>query len=421
MTAPLIDPARLHALMEAFVIHGGTPDGGMHRLTLSSEDAAARDHLASWMNAHGLQVTIDAIGNMFGLLAWAGPDAPVVMTGSHLDSQPNGGRYDGTYGVLAACEALEAVRACVEAEGVVPLCNLALVNWTNEEGARFQPSLLGSAVYAGLMELPDALGRSDGDGTTVADALAAIGYAGSGAFPHPQAYVELHVECASVLEQAGERFGAITRHWGAIKYRLAFVGRQAHTGPTPMAERHDALLGAAHLIAAIGALPSGAHGTLHTSVGRLEVRPNSPNVVPGEAVLFLELRSPDQEVLDWAEREMLARAAASADAAQVTHEVRFIDRRKVGFFDDGLVALATEEAHGLDVTTLRLDTIAAHDAICMIPVCPSIVLNVPSVGGVCHHPSEFTSVEDLDLGADLLARMLLRLCRDGLAAIGQAA
>jgi N-carbamoyl-L-amino-acid hydrolase len=417
----LIDAARLHALMADFLPHGGTADGGMHRLTLSAEDGAARDHLAAWMSGRGLALTVDAMGNMMGLLDWAGPDAPVVMTGSHLDSQPRGGRFDGAYGVLAACEAVEAVRLQFQASGAKPRCNLAIVNWTNEEGARFQPSLLGSSVYAGLLAKEDALGRRDGAGVTVAEALDAIGYAGHGRFPHPQAYVELHVECGAVLESAGARFGAIIRHWGAVKYRLAFIGRQAHTGPTPMAERQDALLGAAHLITAIGALPGRAEGVLHSSVGRLEVAPNSPNVVPGEAVLFIELRSPDQTVLDWAEREMRLAADAAAAAVRVRHETRFVDRRGVGFFDTGLVALATEVAGGLGLETMRLDTIAAHDGICMIPLCPAIVINVPSVGGVCHHPSEFTSPEDLELGAEILALMLRRLCEDGLAVLGEGA
>ena len=414
----MIDPARLHALFDDLAAHGGTADGGMHRLALSAADGAARDALRAWMVDHGLAVTVDAIGNMVGLLDWAGPGAPLVMTGSHLDSQPHGGRFDGAYGVVAACEAVLAVRARAAAEGVAPRCNLAVVNWTNEEGARFQPSLLGSAVYAGLMELPDALGRRDGDGVAVADALAAIGYAGGDATPRADAYVELHVECGAALEQSGNRFGVVTRHWGAVKYRLAFLGRQAHTGPTPMAERQDALLAAAHLIAALGALPGEAREVLHTSVGRLEVRPNSPNMVPGEAVLFIELRSPEQAVLHWAERRMLAAARTASQAARVEFEVRSVDRRAAGQFHDGLAALAAAEADQLGHATQRLDTVAAHDAISMIPVCPSIVLNVPSVGGICHHPSEFTGAADLELGATVLGRMLWRLCQEGMAALG---
>jgi len=417
----VIDAPRLHALMDAFERHGGTADGGMHRLTLSAEDGAARDHLAQWCKEQGLTLTVDRMGNMMALLDWAGPDAPVVMAGSHLDSQPRGGRFDGAYGVLAACEAVEAVRNHMTTTGKKPLCNLAIVNWTNEEGARFQPSLLGSAVYTGQMTAEDALGRRDGDGIAVSDALAAIGYDGHGDFPKPDAYLELHVECAGVLEKNGERFGAITRHWGAVKYRLAFIGKQTHTGPTPMADRHDALLAAAHLISALGTFPAKAEATLHTSVGRLEVYPNSPNVVPGEAVLFIELRSADQSVLDWAEAEMLAAADRAAADVRVTKEIRFIDRRNVGYFDEKLIALATDAAASLGLPTRHLDTIAAHDGICMIPVCPSLVFNVPSVGGICHHPSEFTKPEDIELGAEILARMLLRLCEDGIGLVKGAA
>ncbi len=411
---PIIDAGRLGALMRDFARFGGTSDGGMHRVALSAEDAAARDALARWMRDAGLTLTVDAMGNMFGLLDWAGPDAPVVMTGSHLDSQPHGGRLDGAYGVLAGCEALRAVRERAAKDGTRPRCNLALVNWTNEEGARFQPSILGSSVYAGLLERSYALDRVDGDGVSVRQALEAIGYAGTGSFARPQAYVELHVECSDVLDAKGERFGAVARHWGAVKYRLAMIGRQAHTGATPMAERRDALLGAARLIDRIRALADGAPATLHTSVGRLEVRPNSPNVVPGEAVLFIELRSADQGAMDWAEAEMLRHAETIAAGAGLTTEVRAIDRRPVGHFDPGLVALATEEAAVLGVPTEVLDCVAANDANCMIPLCPSVVLQVPSIGGLCHHPDERTEQADLDLGADLLARVLWRLCRDGL-------
>lgn len=418
MTRPpsLIDPARLAALMEQFSHYGGTTDGGMHRVTLSPEDGAARDALRHWMAEHGLVPTVDAMGNVFGLLDLAGPDAPVVMTGSHLDSQPHGGRLDGAYGVLAGCEAILAVRETLAARGQRARCNLALVDWTNEEGARFQPSILGSSVYAGLLDRDFALARRDGDGVSVGEALRAIGYAGDGSFPKPQAYVELHVECNGVLEAEQRRLGAVARHWGATKVRLAFLGRQAHTGATPMAERRDALLGAALLVARVRALADEAPGLLHTSVGRLEVRPNSPNVVPGEAVMFVELRSTEQAAMDWAEGELRRAAGRIAAEQGLAVEIRAVDHRAVGHFDEGLIALATEEARALGEPTLRLDCPAANDANCMIPVCPSVVLQVPSIGGLCHHPSESTAQADLDLGADLLARVLLRLVRDGLPA-----
>jgi N-carbamoyl-L-amino-acid hydrolase len=400
--------------MESFYPYGGTADGGMHRLALSPEDGAARDHLVAWMREQDLRVSIDPIGNVFGLLDWAGPDAPVVMSGSHLDSQPKGGRYDGAYGVVAACEALTAVKERALALKVQPKCNLAVADWTNEEGARFQPSLLGSGVYAGMLELSYALDRIDGDGMSARSALEAIGYDGKDHFPRPQAYVELHVECADVLERAGKRFGAITHHWGAVKYRLAFIGRQAHTGPTPMSERKDALLAAAHLIVALRGLSDRTPLVLHTSVGRCEVSPNSPNVVPGEAVLFIELRSSSQEILDKAEREMLEAAERAVDLARVRYEVRAIDRRPVGFFDTGLFGLAKGEAEAVGIDTVPLDTIAGHDAVAMIGVCPSLVINVPSVGGICHHPSEYTKPEDLELGTEILTRMLWHMTCHGL-------
>lgn len=414
---PVIDAGRFSALMNDFVQFGGTPDGGMHRLALSAEDGAARDALARWMREAGVKLTVDAMGNMFGLLELAGPDAPVIMTGSHLDSQPLGGRFDGAYGVLAACEAVKAVGEKLAAERIKSRCNLAVVNWTNEEGARFQPSILGSSVYSGAIDRDFALDRRDGDGVSVRDALNSIGYAGAGAFPRPQAYVEIHIEGSTVLDSKGLRFGALTRHWGAIKYRLAFIGRQAHTAPTPMTERRDALLGAARLIECIRGYSSAAKEILHTSVGRLEVRPNSPNVVPGEAVMFIELRSADQAAMDTAEGAMLRDAERIAAETGLTYEVRAVDRRKVGYFDPSLIALATDEAKVFGEPVEPIDCVGANDANCMIPLCPSIVINVPSIGGVIHHPEENTAQADLELGADWLARILFRLCQDGVSAI----
>ncbi len=412
-TSAAIDVADLHAMMEAVSQLGGGPGGAMTRLTLSTEDRAARDWLAAVFAREGLALEVDGIGNMFGRLEWAGPDAPTVMTGSHLDSQPNGGRFDGAYGVVAACAALKAVKRAVAREGLRPRANLCIVNWTNEEGARFQPSLLGSGAYTGEIDLAWGLARTDGQGIAVGEALDHIGYRGDRAPPVPDAYLELHIEGSSKLEQAGLRFAAFHRFWGATKYRLAFVGRQAHTGPTPMAERQDALLAAAHLVVALKGLADRAGTELHTSVGRLEVSPNSPNVVPGEAVLFIELRSGAADVLAEAEAEMKQAIKAAAAAAGVGFEVRAVDRRRAGPMDAGLVRLAADVArdHGEDM--LRLDTIAGHDGVSLAAVCPSLVMAVPSVGGVIHHPTEFTSAADRELGATILAGMLMRFCREG--------
>jgi N-carbamoyl-L-amino-acid hydrolase len=413
-----IDEARLQAMMDELSVFGGGPDGAMTRLTLSKEDGAARDWLAGWFSAHGFTQEVDAIGNQFGSLILAGANAPVVMVGSHIDSQPNGGRFDGALGVVSACEAVLAVSQRLKAEGKSSLCNFQVVNWTNEEGARFQPSLLGSSVFAGAAELDWALDRVDGDGISVRQSLVEIGYAGTSKIAVPSALIELHIEGDKALFQSGEKFGVFTRFWGATKYRLAFLGRQAHTGATPMAERKDAVLAAAYLIADLKQI-SREHGLdLHTSVGRLEVFPNSPNTVPSEAVLFIELRSGSPEILAEAETKMLARIEVAAANASVAYEVRAIDRRKAGRFDAGLIALAERMAATHGETARSLDTIGGHDAVALSAVCPSIVMAVRSRDGVIHHPTEFTSAADQAFGTRVLADMLYEIACKGLQSFG---
>lgn len=410
---PQVDAGALLRMMEEVSVFGGGPGGAMTRLTLSREDKAARDWLADWLRSSGLRLETDAMGNMYGFLDWAGPDAPLVMSGSHLDSQPNGGRFDGAYGVIAACAAIDAIRKHVAKTGVTPKVNFCIVNWTNEEGARFQPSLLGSGVNAGELTLDFAYGRKDGDGISVKQALDDIGYAGTYGPVVPDALIELHIEGSAELEKRGLKFAAFSRFWGNAKYRLAFIGRQAHTGPTPMAERHDALLGAAYLIAELKSFADEAGVDLHTSCARLEVYPNSPNVVPGEAVMFIELRSAKPDVLAWAEAQLNEKADLCSRKAGVSFEVRSIDRRRAGNMDEGLVTLAQETAAGFGLETLLLDTIGGHDSISMTAVSPAIVIAVPSVGGVIHHPTEFTTPEDRLLGTEILTAMLWKFCADG--------
>ncbi|MDU0954304.1 MAG: Zn-dependent hydrolase [Bradyrhizobium sp.] len=416
-----INPSRLKAMMEQVSTFGGKPNGAMTRLTLSKTDGQARDWLGSWFKEHRFEQQIDPIGNQFGKLSLAGDNAPTVMVGSHLDSQPNGGRFDGALGVVSACEAVLAVAERMEVEGRLAACNFQVVNWTNEEGARFQPSLLGSSVFAGAIELDWALDRADGDGMTVRQSLAEIGYAGTAVVERPDALIELHIEGDDKLFAASERFGIFTRFWGATKYRLAFLGEQAHTGPTPMAQRKDALLAAAYLMADLRQLANDHGLDLHTSVGRLEVHPNSPNTVPAEAVLFIDLRSGSPDVLAQAEEKMKVRIEVAAQRAGVGYEVRSIDRRRAGGFAPGLIALAERVAARRGETARHLDTIGGHDAVAMSAVCPSIVMAVRSKDGVIHHPTEYTSPEDHAASTQILADMLYALARDGLKSIASEA
>jgi N-carbamoyl-L-amino-acid hydrolase len=414
----LINPDRLHTMMNELSTFGGGEDGSMNRLALGKTDGAARDWLGRWFAGNGLTQSVDAIGNQFGLLELSGSNAPVIMVGSHIDSQPNGGRFDGAFGVVSACEAVLAVAERLKAENRLSACNFQVVNWTNEEGARFQPSLLGSSVFAGAAELDWALDRKDGDGNTVRQCLQEIGYAGTDKVAVPAALVELHIEGDKVLFEANETFGILTRFWGATKYRLAFLGRQAHTGPTPMAERKDALLAAAYLIADLKQIAAGHGLDLHTSVGRLEVFPNSPNTVPAEAVLFIELRSGSPEILAEAEREMKEKIEVAAEKAGVGYEVRSIDRRKAGRFAPGLIALAEQVAKDYGETARHLETIGGHDAVAMSAVCPSVVLAVRSRDGVIHHPTEFTTESDRATAAQILADMLYAIACEGVQAVG---
>ncbi|MEM8740005.1 MAG: Zn-dependent hydrolase [Pseudomonadota bacterium] len=404
----------LRARLAQFSGFGATAAGGVHRPEATEANRAARLALLDWLADLGFAPRIDPVGNIFGLAEIAGPEAPWIMTGSHIDSQPNGGRLDGTYGVLAGTIAAAELVAQHRATGQAA-CNLAVAAWCNEEGARFQPSVLGSQAYTGAISCDWALDRVDGEGISLRAALAEIGQLGSDApAPHPAAYVELHIECGPVLDRAGQRLGVFDRWWGCRKLELRFEGSPAHTGPTPMHERRDALVAAAEVIGGVNRLwHSQPEGALHCSVGRCEVAPNSPNVVPSEVTLFVELRSTDADVMAQAHQQTLALAETAAGGAKVAWHVQRDELRRPGQFAPALQAIANDVARELGEPAMRLDTIAAHDAVPMARICPSIVLAVPSIGGICHAPEEDTAPGDLDLGLDLLHGVLARLVADG--------
>ncbi|MFO1067941.1 MAG: Zn-dependent hydrolase [Geminicoccaceae bacterium] len=399
---PLPDFAALLAQLSAI---GSTGDGGVDRVEGSPANGEARRWLVARMQEHGFTVSVDAIGNIFGRI---GPKGRAVMTGSHIDSQPKGGRLDGAYGVLAS---LVAARAVAARGGLKR--GLVVVAWTGEEGARFQPSLVGSSVYAGTRALDWTLARRDGDGISVAEALDGIGFRGTDpAPPHPAAYVELHVECASELERKGARLGVFDAWWGAHKLEVEIAGATSHTGPTPMAERRDALAAAAEVIVHLRKIADRARpGTLHTSVGRLEVVPNSPNVVPGRVTMFVELRSASAAIMAKARRSLDLALERACSGLAVSWKVRRDELRPPGRFAPRLRTLARETAGGLGHEPLPLSTIAAHDAMPLATVCPSLVIAVPSREGLCHSPREWTDPADLQLGVDWLTAMLDRLTR----------
>jgi N-carbamoyl-L-amino-acid hydrolase len=387
---------------------------GVSRVACSHEDGQARDWFVAWLKANDFRVIIDPIGNIFGYLDFAGADAPTVLTGSHLDSQPNGGRFDGAYGVIASAQAALAIKNMVRDGELTPSRNLCVVNWTNEEGARFQPSLLGSSVYAGRIGLADALAVTDGKGISVQHALETIGYAGSAQAPRAEKYIELHIECGPELEETGNTIGITEKWWGAIKIEVSVKGEQAHTGPTAMKKRRDALFGAGLLIAGVRELAdrenSEGQERLYTSVGRIEVEPNSPNVVPGSATLFVELRSYDPDVLNDVEKQFRELLRQVEERTSLPVIITNLSRRYAGCFDPGLVSLAWRVARAHGRPSLAVATVAGHDAIPLATVCQSVLVVTPSVGGVCHHEDEFTADADLEAGLFVLTDMLEKLC-----------
>ncbi len=408
--APSPDAAAFHALFEQVAAIGRTERGGLNRLAASAEEGQARDVVCAWLAERGFAMQVDPVGNVFARLnlapeaAGARDDVPCVLTGSHLDSQPRGGRYDGAYGVIGACVAADAIR---RANPGGCRHDLAVVIWTNEEGARFAPSMLGSGVYAGHYATDYALARRDGQAVSLQEALQAIGYHGSGQGPvQPAACVELHIEQGPELERLGARIGVVEGNWGTMKYIVTFAGVAAHTGPTPMAERRDALLAAGHLIVACRALSDRTGGQLLSSVGRLDVEPNSTNVVAERVQLYAEMRATDNAMLEQAcaDFEQAVQEAARQAGVQAS-QVRVTDR-PAGLFDAGLCARIEQAAAGLGLDSRRLHTVAGHDAVSMRRRCPAAMVFVPSVKGISHNEAEHTAPEDLEAGVAVLASVL---------------
>ncbi|MDO5493537.1 MAG: hydantoinase/carbamoylase family amidase, partial [Nesterenkonia sp.] len=295
--------------MSAF---GATDGGGVDREAATPADHATREWFAGRMRDQGLTVGADGIGNLFGTCEFV-PDAPFLMMGSHLDSQPMAGKYDGAYGVLAAAHAAARLRAAVEAGTLRPTMNLCVVDWFNEEGSRFGPSMMGSGVYTGVLDRRTALATADRAGVTVAEALGRGPEFPPAELPTPAAYAEIHVEQGRELEDARIPAGLVDRTWGARKFRITVRGEQSHTGAALMADRRDALFGASLIVVAVRRLCARfGHDELRTAVSTLELAPNSPVTIAREVTFQADLRSPDEDVLD-AAAELLVEACREAE------------------------------------------------------------------------------------------------------------
>lgn len=382
---------------------GATDKGGVRRLTLTEVDRRGRDQFVAWCRQAGMTVEVDAIGNIFARRAGEQADAAPVAIGSHLDSQPSGGKFDGAYGVMAG---LEVVRTLNDA-GLRTRAPIEVVSWTNEEGSRFVPTLMGSGVFAGVFPLESVLGNQDVDGVSVRDALAQIGYAGK-APAHPLgAYFEAHIEQGPVLEQTQTTIGVVQGALGQRWFDVAITGQDSHAGPTPMETRKDALLAASRLVLEVHRIattfPDYARGT----VGHMMVKPNSRNVVPGEVRMTVDLRNARDATLS-AMVDELERSVVSIERETRTG----IALREVVYFPPSefapeLVASVREGAKAFGFSHRDIVSGAAHDAVYMARIAPTAMVFVPCEGGISHNEIENARAEDIAAGCNVLLHAVI--------------
>jgi N-carbamoyl-L-amino-acid hydrolase len=394
---------RLAALAEIGAIEGTE---GCARLALTDEDKAGRDLVVTWMRDLGLDIAVDGIGNVIGTLRGA-VDGPPVMCGSHIDTVGTGGRYDGNLGVLAGLEVIETIKGA----GLTPPRPLAVGFFSDEEGVRFPPDMLGSLVYAGGMALEEALDIESIDGTVLGDELERIGYAGSAPVPGlvPHAFVELHVEQGPVLEAESLTIGAVDGVQGISWQELTITGQSNHAGTTPISMRHDPGYVAAAIAAFARELALDLGPPQVATVGMIEFAPNLVNVVPASATLTLDVRNTDEKVLQEAERRLAEFVAVTAAAEGCTVETRTLARFEPVVFDAAVVDLVEQTARDLGHSVRRLPSGAGHDAQMLARVCPTAMVFTPSQDGLSHNPAEYTSPADLQAGADVLLQVMWSL------------
>ncbi len=406
-----IDIGRLSGRLEALAQIGDTGDGGNCRLALTDEDRHGRDLVVGWMRDLGLEVTVDTVGNVVAVYP-GHTDGPPVMTGSHIDTVRTGGRYDGNLGVLAGLEVIETLSAA----GVRLPRPVAVGFFTDEEGSRFPPDMLGSLVFVGGMSTEAALDVTDSDGVSVGAELDRIGYRGAAPCPGapPFAFVELHIEQGPVLEQEGVTIGAVTGVQGISWQEVTIDGQSNHAGTTPMSMRRDAGFAAARAAVAAREIAKDIGGFQVATVGVLDLHPDLVNVVAGRARLCLDMRNIHEQELQQAERLMATSLERIATAEGVGISVRSMARFEPVIFDLPVVDLIEDVARRLGHSTKRLPSGAGHDAQMLARVCPSGMIFVPSHRGLSHNPAEYTAPEDLAAGADVLLQTMIALaCWEG--------
>lgn len=400
-----VDEQRLWDSLMAMAEIGRTSNGGSCRLTLTDDDVAGRRLFMQWCEEAGCKVYTDEVGNIFARRAGTDPKAAPVLCGSHLDTQPLGGRFDGVYGVLAGLEVLRTLNT----RGIATRHPVEVVAWTNEEGSRFTPGILGSAVYAGRAELAFARARPCmKTGITLGDELDRTGFSNTPVFrDRPRAYYEAHIEQGPVLEQAAVPLGVVTGVQGLYEYDVTLTGFESHAGTTPMKVRRDALACAAAIIAEIAALGRRSDDDTRLTVGHIACRPNSPSTIPGSVAFSIDLRHPDIGTLDALAEQVIAICRTRADAENVALDCARVAAYEPIRFNPGCVDRVRQASAGLGLSSLDMCSGAGHDAVNLSYVAPSGMIFVPCRNGLSHNEAEYAEPRHLAQGASVLANVVL--------------
>jgi|SRR5579871_4630535 len=407
MSIPRVDGERLWSRLMAMAQIGATPKGGCNRQALTDGDLAGRELFARWARAAGCTVRVDAIGNLFAHRRGRAASSPAVLIGSHLDTQPTGGKFDGVYGVLGGLEVLETLND----RGLETERPLELAVWCNEEGCRFPAAMMGSAVWAGRMPLEAAYALTDRSGASVRGELERLGIDLKAPLERQPlaAALELHIEQGPVLEQRAKRIGIITGVQHMSRHEVTVLGQEAHAGPTPMEMRRDPIRVLADLLPRLYALTA-AHGPqAKFTVGIIETFPGSPNTVPGRLRFTVDLRHPDLESY----RALRAEAEREVAAALARHRleggIECVWQAPGVVFDAGCIAAVRDAAAALELDALEMVSGAGHDSVNVAAVAPTAMIFVPCAQGLSHNEAESASPADVENGANVLLNAVLKL------------
>ncbi|ANF56903.1 M20 family metallo-hydrolase [Halotalea alkalilenta] len=406
VVAPSIDSQRLWSSLMEMAEIGKTPGGGSGRLALSESDGVGRRQLIEWAEALGCSVTIDEIGNLFIRREGKRPELDPVAFGSHLDTQPLGGRFDGVLGVLAGLEVLRTL----DAAGIVTERPLLLVDWTNEEGSRFSPAMISSGVYAGVFDKQYMLSRTDRDGVTQGEALRAIGFEGSAPIGEPRfaRFFELHIEQGPVLEDEALEIGVVDGVQGISWYDVCFSGQAAHSGTTPLRLRHDALRGASRMIDRLLDEALEQDPDAKITFGELDIVSPSRNVVPAQVRLTVDLRHLDDQRLASLEARFLDHLARATEHTGVEATYERIWHSPAVRFDADCVAMVEDSARQRGLSFRRMPSGAGHDSVYVARVAPTSMIFIPCLGGISHNEAEYSSPEQCAAGCQVLCDAVVR-------------